>query len=55
MTPTRLKLLLAVAGLATFFVGMRLGDPRVRWAGIGLVAAAWLLRFAGGGRPSGRP
>lgn len=37
----------AVAGIATFGVGIRIDNDRVRWAGITLVAIAWLLRFLG--------
>ena len=40
-----LKLVLAVLGLGTFFLGVQLSNEVVRWAGIGLVAAAVLLRF----------
>jgi len=40
------KLVLAAAGIAVFFLGARLGIGAVRWTGIALVAAAWLLRFA---------
>ena len=53
---TAAKLVLAVAGIATFGLGIRFDSIAVRWAGIGLVAAAWLLRFvkappaAGAGR-----
>lgn len=47
MSRTRLKLMLAIAGLAVFFLGARAGNMQLRWAGIGLVTAAWLLRFAG--------
>lgn len=40
------KLVLAAAGIAVFFLGMRIGVGALRWTGIALVAAAWLLRFA---------
>ena len=43
---TTAKLLLVTAGLVTFGVGVHLDHATLRWAGIGLVAAAWLLRFA---------
>lgn len=39
------KLVLALAGLLVFFSGAKLGFAWLRWAGIALVAAAWLLRF----------
>lgn len=42
------KLALAAAGLGLFGTGVRLDNAAVRWAGIGLVVAAWLLRFAKG-------
>jgi hypothetical protein len=41
------KLGFAVAGIGTFGVGIRIDDSRIRWVGIGLVAVAWFLRFAG--------
>jgi hypothetical protein len=37
----------ALAGIATFGVGIRVDDARVRWVGVALVAIAWFLRFAG--------
>lgn len=40
------KLVLALAGIACFGVGIRLDHVPLRWAGIGLVAVAWVLRFA---------
>jgi hypothetical protein len=40
-----LKLLVAALGIGAFFLGVRLGSEVVRWTGIGLVAAAFLLRF----------
>lgn len=39
------KVVVALAGLAVFLTGVRLGQDLFRWIGIGLVAAAWLLRF----------
>jgi hypothetical protein len=39
------KIVLALTGLLVFFAATRMGLPWLRWAGIGLVAAAWLLRF----------
>jgi hypothetical protein len=41
------KIAFAIAGLATFGVGIRLDDTRVRWVGVAFVAIAWFLRFAG--------
>lgn len=49
-----LKLGFAMAGLATFGVGLRVDDARVRWIGIALVAIAWLLRFAAPRRSAGQ-
>ncbi len=47
MTPmTTAKVVLAFAGFAVFIVGVRAELESVRWTGIALVAAAWLLRFA---------
>lgn len=40
------KLVLTGSGIVVFSVGVRLTNSAVRWTGIGLVAAAWLLRFA---------
>lgn len=42
---TTIKLALALAGLVCFGVGIRLNAEPYRWAGIALVASAWLLRF----------
>lgn len=39
------KIVLALVGLLVFFTGAKLGFGWLRWAGIALVAAAWLLRF----------
>ena len=39
------KLVLAVAGIVVFMVGIRTGVNLVRFTGIALVASAWLLRF----------
>lgn len=39
------KVVMALAGLAVFLTGVRLGQDLFRWIGIGLVAVAWLLRF----------
>lgn len=43
---TRVKLALTVTGMLVFGVGIRLDSPAVRYAGIGFVVGAWLLRFA---------
>jgi small neutral amino acid transporter SnatA (MarC family) len=43
---TRVKVILAVVGVAIFAMGIRLDDARWRYAGIALVALAWLMRFA---------
>jgi hypothetical protein len=42
---TRFKLGLTLAGLAVFGAGIRFDSGRLRYIGIGFVAAAWLLRF----------
>jgi hypothetical protein len=39
------KLVIAGAGLAVFFTGVRTENDLLRWIGIGLVAVAFLLRF----------
>ena len=44
-TFTTIKLSLALCGIALFGAGIRLESPALRWAGLGCVAAAWLLRF----------
>jgi hypothetical protein len=41
------KLILAVAGIVVFLFGIRTGLDVLRWTGIVLVAAAFLLRFVG--------
>lgn len=45
------KVTLALAGLVVFLTGIRSGQELLRWLGIGLVAAAWLLRYFGRGDP----
>lgn len=46
MTPlTRIKLLVAAAGVSAWGMGVRLGDDRLRWGGIALLAVAFLLRL----------
>lgn len=42
---TTIKITLALAGIALFGVGIRYNTDPYRWAGIALVAVAWLLRF----------
>lgn len=41
------KLVLAVIGIAVFLIGAQMGNSTVRWTGIGLVAAGFIVRFAG--------
>ncbi|MCC7001555.1 MAG: hypothetical protein IT357_05330 [Gemmatimonadaceae bacterium] len=41
------KLVLALAGLAVFFTGVRMELEPLRYVGMGLVAVAFLLRFIG--------
>ena len=49
MTPmTTAKVALALAGILVWGMGVRLANPSLRWIGIGLIAAAVLLRFAKG-------
>jgi hypothetical protein len=45
------KLVLAITGSVVFFLGAKTDFGWLRWSGIALVAAAWLLRFY---RPSDR-
>lgn len=45
MSIQQAKIVLALVGLLVFFSGAKLGFGWLRWAGIALVAAAWLLRF----------
>ncbi len=45
------KIALALLGLLLFFAGTQTGFAGFRWAGIALVAAAWLLRFYRPNRP----
>jgi hypothetical protein len=52
MTPiTSAQLALAVLGIVVWGYGTRIGDPRVGWAGIALLAAASVLRFVKRRRP----
>lgn len=39
------KVVLALAGLAVFLLGVKGGQDLLRWIGIALVVVAWLLRF----------
>ena len=39
------KLVFAGTGILLFGLGIRWDHTGVRWAGIGLVAVAWVLRF----------
>jgi hypothetical protein len=43
---TTIKLTLALAGIALFGAGIRMGNNALRWAGLACVAVAWLLRFS---------
>ena len=45
------KIALGVAGLAIFALSMKPGMERLRWVAIGLLAVAFLLRFADRRRP----
>jgi hypothetical protein len=45
-TLTRVKVVLALLGLLLFGAGVRLERTELRWAGIGFVVVAWLMRFA---------
>lgn len=48
MTPlVRAKLILAVVGIVLFGYGMRISSRPVSWAGIAVLGAAALMRFAG--------
>lgn len=42
---TTIKIALALAGMTLFGGGVRFNADAYRWAGIALVAVAWLLRF----------
>lgn len=50
---TRFKLALALVGVVVFAAGVRVDDVRLRYTGIGFVAAAWLLRFVKPKPPAG--
>lgn len=46
MTPVQIaKVVLALAGLSVFLLGVQNGQDLLRWIGISLVVVAWLLRF----------
>ena len=44
---TRAKLVVGGVGVAIWGVGVRMGDERLKWAGVALLGAAFLLRFLG--------
>ena len=44
-TLTRAKIALALIGILLFGAGVRLERTELRWVGLALVLAAWLLRF----------
>lgn len=48
---TRLKLLVAAAGVIMWGFGVRWQDERVTWVGVALLAAAFFLRFLGRREP----
>jgi hypothetical protein len=52
---SQLKLGFALVGLILFGYGMRVDDSRLRWMGIGFLAAATMLRFLGKRRPPDEP
>jgi len=52
---SQLKLGLALIGLILFGYGMRVDDGRLRWMGIGFLAAAAMLRFIRKRRPPDEP
>ena len=45
MSLTHAKLALAAAGLVIWGFGVQTGDSRANWLGIGMLAAAAVLRF----------
>jgi hypothetical protein len=49
MNLTTVKLTLALVGIATWGYGTRVGDARIQWFGIAVVAIAVVLRFFGRG------
>jgi len=48
---TTIKLVFAVLGIAVFMIGAQIGSSAIRWTGIGLVSAGFVLRFLGRRRP----
>ena len=44
-TLTRIKLILALIGIATWGYGVRIDHRPVQWVGVALLAIALLLRF----------
>ncbi len=43
---TRAKLIVAAVAVALFVIGTRVDNATLRWAAVGLLIAAFLLRFA---------
>lgn len=43
---TAAKVVTVLVGIALFGTGIRRDEPALRWAGIVIVAVAWMLRFA---------
>jgi hypothetical protein len=43
---TLARLAFAVTGIIVVGIGIRVESAELRWSGIGLLAAAWLMRFA---------
>lgn len=50
---TAAKLVTALVGIGLFGTGIRWDEPALRWAGIAMVALAWMLRFARRRTPDG--
>jgi hypothetical protein len=48
---TRAKLVVGGVGVAVWGIGVRMGEERLKWAGIALLAGAFLLRFLNTRRP----
>jgi hypothetical protein len=44
-TITKVKIGFVIAGLIAFAIGVRLNDARWRYAAIGCIAIAWVMRF----------
>lgn len=43
---TAAKVVTVLVGIALFGTGIRWDEPALRWAGIAVVAVAWMLRLA---------